>query len=331
MTDESQPQPYGPPPGSGPTPGQPPPPQHASPYAPPSAPPSGGQPPSGPSYGPQPPAGPPYGQQPPTGPPYGQPPTGPPYGQQPPSGPPQGQQPPSGPSYGFQPPSGPAGYGPQPPSGASYGGPAFGGQPYPTQGPYGGVPQFGPRPDPKLVRPPLWWIAVAWVIALVCVLAGVGLFGAGVFSTVSSVAPSRTFASGESVTVPLDPADKPAIYLASATRVHYVCQISGGPGQARLANTRVEQTVTQGSTRWQLILLVNAPARGDYRLVCETQEQAGARFGVGRDLSSAVGGLAGGVAALLLIPGAGILVGIVVTVVVLVRRSGSRKRLAMGG
>jgi hypothetical protein len=169
------------------------------------------------------------------------------------------------------------------------------------------------------------------VVAVVCVVAGVVLFMTGVRGTVGDVAPTRTFAAGESVTVALDPAERPAVYIDSPTRVHYQCMISGGPGQARLVNTAANQTITQGSTRWQLILLVNAPSAGDYRLTCATQEAADARFGVGRDPAGAAGGLAGGVAALLILPGAGILVGIVVTAVVLVRRSRSRRRLAMGG
>ncbi|MFD2354620.1 hypothetical protein ACFSTC_43115 [Nonomuraea ferruginea] len=54
-------------------------------------------------------------------------------------------------------------------------------------------------------------------------------------------------------------------------------------------------------------------------------------FGVGRDALSAAGGIVGGLAALLLIPGVGVLGAIIVTVVVLMRRSGHRKRLATAG
>ncbi|GGO66251.1 YccF domain-containing protein [Nonomuraea cavernae] len=322
MTDESQPPSSGPPPGPGPQPGQGPPydqPLH------------GQQPGYGqPQYG-QPPQGPPqYGQHPQGRPPYGQPQYGqPPYGDQAPQ---YGQ-----PSYGDQPQYGPPSYGQ--PSGEQprYGQPQYGGPPPPQgeqpylPGPFSGSPQFAGPVDPKQVRPKLWWIAAGWGVALVCVLAGAVLFVTGIFSTVSHLAPTTTFAAGESVTVPINPADKPVIYLASTARVHYTCQISGGPAPARLANTAANQTVTVGSTRWELILVINAPAQGDYQLTCATQEQADARFGVGRDASSAVGGLVGGVAALLLIPGLGLLVGVVVTIVVLVRRSGSRKRLAMAG
>ncbi|MEU8248466.1 hypothetical protein [Nonomuraea sp. NPDC048916] len=299
MTEESQPPSYGPPPGPGPHPGQ------------------------GPPYG-----QPVYGQQPGYGQPqYGPQPGQPQYGQ--PQGQPQYEQPQYGqPPYG-QPQHGQPHYG-QPPQGPPQYAPQYGDQPY-APGPFSGPPQFTPPVDPKLVRPKLWWIAIGWAVALVCVAAGAVLFVTSISSTAGNLAPSPTFASGESVTVPINPADQPVIYLTSATRVHYTCQISGGPGQARLANTPSNQTVTIGSTRWQLILVINAPAQGDYQLTCATQEQADARFGVGRDISSAAGGLVGGVAALLLIPGLGVLVGVVVTIVVLVRRSGSRKRLAAAG
>lgn len=284
-----------------------------------------------PGYGQQPPGAPGYGQQAPGGPAYGY---QPPYGQAPPPGAPLYGHAPD-PAYGQAPPQGgPAYEQAAPVGGQAYGQPEYGaGQPgYGAGQPgYGGAAPLGARPDAKLVKPPLWWIGAGWAVAVVCVVAGVALFMTGVLGTVGEVAPSRTFAAGESVTVALDPADRPAVYIDSPTRVHYQCMISGGPGQARLVNTATNQTVTQGSTRWQLILLVNAPAAGDYRLTCATQEAADARFGVGRDLAAAAGGLAGGVAALLLVPGAGLLIGIVVTVVVLVRRSGSRKRLAMGG
>ncbi|MEQ4724811.1 hypothetical protein [Nonomuraea sp. B19D2] len=144
----------------------------------------------------------------------------------------------------------------------------------------------------------------------------------------NDIAPTRTFASGESVTLPIDPANKPAIYLSSDTAVHYECQISG---QAKLAKTRGTQKVTSGAVTWEQLLVINAPAKGDYQLICATEEQADVRFGVGRELASATGGIAGGVAALLLIPGAGLLVAVIGTVVVLVRRSGARKRLAVSG
>ncbi|MFI6926766.1 hypothetical protein ACIBIZ_43010 [Nonomuraea spiralis] len=242
-------------------------------------------------------------------------------------GPPQGQ----GPYYGQNPQyAQPQQYGPppqyqQPP-------PQYGPPPqYNQYGQYGQQPQFPPRIDGKAIKPRLWWIAVVWAVAVVLGVVGVVVFAGGVLSSVSDMAPTATFASGESVKVSLDPAERPAVFIATGTRVNYQCEISGGPAQAKLVKVNGTQTVSAGGSTWQEILAVNAPAKGEYQLTCATQEQASARFGVGRDVLSAAGGMFGGVAALFLIPGAGLLIGIVGTVVVLVRRSGARKRLAVSG
>ncbi|MEV4173460.1 hypothetical protein [Nonomuraea sp. NPDC049709] len=300
MTDESQPPSYGPPPGQGPYHGQPRPPQY------------GPQPGSQPGYGPQPGSQPGYGPQPGSQPGPGQPPQGqPPHGQPPYGQPPFGQPP----QYGQLP---------------QYGQPTQFGPP-PQYGQYGQQPQFPPRIDSKAIKPRLWWLAAAWGVFVVCAVVGVLMFTGGVVSSVADLAPTRTFASGESVTVPVDPADKPAVYIASDTQVTYDCAITGGPGQARLAKTAGTQKVTVNGAVWEQFLVINAPAKGDYQLTCTNQEQATVRYGVGRDALSAVGGITGGLAALVLVPGAGLLVAIAGTITVLVRRSGARKRLAVSG
>ncbi|GAA3214520.1 hypothetical protein [Nonomuraea helvata] len=249
----------------------------------------------------------------------------PPYGPQPGSQPGYGPQPGSQPGHGQPPPQyGPAPqYGPPP----QYSPPPHYGPP-PQYGQYGQQPQFPPRIDSKAIKPRLWWIGLVWGVFVVCAIAGVVVFSTGLVSSVSDIAPSRTFAAGESVTIPVDPADRPAVYLSSDTQVNYVCEISG---QAKLAKTTGRQTVTSGSVTWVELFVINAPSKGDYQLTCTTQEQADVRYGVGRPLASAAGGIAGGVAALLLIPGAGLLVAVIGTIVVLVRRSGARKRLAVTG
>ncbi|WP_336204771.1 hypothetical protein [Nonomuraea sp. LPB2021202275-12-8] len=185
--------------------------------------------------------------------------------------------------------------------------------------------------DPKAVRPRLRWIGVAWGLAVACIVAGVILSVSGLVNSVESVAPTKTFTAGERAVVSLDPADAPVVYLASDTRVHYQCQISGGPGRATLLPVSGTQNLTLEGTKWQQVLRINAPAAGDYQLTCITQEQADVRFGVGRDVTAAVGGVLGGVALLVLVPGVCVLAAIIVTIVVLVRRSSHRKRLAVRG
>ncbi|TDE35906.1 hypothetical protein E1295_35710 [Nonomuraea mesophila] len=176
------------------------------------------------------------------------------------------------------------------------------------------------------MTPPLWWLGAVWGVAAVCLIAAAVLL-AGVGAGASGLAPTRTFASGESVTVPVDPADRPAVYIASDRAVNYACEISGGPGPARLAKTADAPEVTEGGTVWQQFLVINAPAKGDYRLTCVNRERAPVRYGVGRDAASA----AGGTATPLLMGGAGLLAGVIGTAVVLAGRAASRKRLAVGG
>ncbi|GAA1705383.1 hypothetical protein ACBR40_31790 [Nonomuraea sp. AD125B] len=177
----------------------------------------------------------------------------------------------------------------------------------------------------------MWWVGGAWIVAVLCGVLGIVLFVNGVAGGVNDLAPTKTFASGENVTVTVDPADKPAVYLSSDTPVTYSCQIAGGSGQAKLAKTGGSQTVTVNGVVWEQILVVNAPAKGDYQLTCSNEESAAVKYGVGKPLSSAAGGVVGGVVALLAIPGAGILLAIIATIVVLVRRSSARKRLAAAG
>jgi hypothetical protein len=168
------------------------------------------------------------------------------------------------------------------------------------------------------------------VVALLSVLVGVALFVGGIFTTVNSTV-KTTFASGETANVSLDPADSPVIYLSSQGQVHYTCRIGGGPEQAKLVRAAGSADITVNNTRWQQILVINVPAKDDYQITCTTEEQTNARFGVGQDPATAAGGLLGGVAALVLIPGAGILVAVIVTIVIVIRRNNHRKRLSAGG
>ncbi|WP_235854746.1 hypothetical protein [Nonomuraea aridisoli] len=158
---------------------------------------------------------------------------------------------------------------------------------------------------------------------VLCAAAGVFVLPGG---GVAGAAPTRTFAPGESVTVPVDPAGKPAVYIASDTPVTYECSITG---QARLARTTGTEAVTSDGVVWEQFLVINAPAGGEYRLTCVNEEQAAVRYGVGRDLLSAPGGVPGLVP--VLVPAAGLVVAVGGTVFVLIRRNIARKHLAVAG
>ncbi len=208
---------------------------------------------------------------------------------------PYGQQPQqNGPSYGYAPP----GY---------------------------GAPQ-GPPPAGK-IKPGIGWIVGVWLLALVSIIVGIGGFAGGVLGAVTSAAPTKTFAPGENTTVTLDPADKPAIYVSTSGPTNFECTLTGGTGTPSLQKPLVQQTVSgSDGVVWEMGLQIGVEQAGDYQVTCTADPVEGTTFGVGREL--AAGSLVGGVIALFAVPGIGILLAIIVTIVVLVKRGNARKRRA---
>lgn len=179
---------------------------------------------------------------------------------------------------------------------------------------------------PRQIRPRLLWIFLSWALFVVLVVAGVGGFAGGLFSTLGDAAPATIFSGGQSVNVALDPADKPAIYAAVDQPTDVRCQLGDGADpRVRLTRPAVSQTVTLNGTTWELLFEAGVPEAGTYQLACEGD---GVRFGVGKQLTGAVGMLVGGAVALLALPTVGFLAALIVTIVVLARRSAARRRLA---
>ncbi|GAA1512087.1 hypothetical protein GCM10009677_51330 [Sphaerisporangium rubeum] len=279
-----------------------------------------------PSYGAQ-ASGP--GDRPPFGSPSGGQNYPPPPGGQGPYGPPpgQGHGGPGGgygggygnPQQGYGPPPGGQGY--SPPPGQGYGGPSYGANP----------PGYGTPPPAKgQVRPRLLWVFLAWIIAVVCVGIGFAGFAGGLFKTLGDAAPSKTFQSGGSVVATVDPAQKPALYASASGPANVTCVAENAADgrKAKLTNPSTSQTITADGRVWELLFNIGVPAAGDYKFTCQAEEGQQVVFGVGRSLTANTGALAGGVAALFLVPLIGFLFALIVTIVVLVRRSRFRKRLA---
>ncbi|MFF3668243.1 hypothetical protein [Microtetraspora malaysiensis] len=199
------------------------------------------------------------------------------------------------------------------------------GTPYdPSQaGPYapGG---YGPPPSPGPVRPRILWIVLAWVLFVVLLVVGVAGFARGLGSAVKDAASLATFATGESVSVRLDPKDRPAIYASAEQAADVSCKVEGAPGlDVRLTRPSGTQSITYDGTTWEMVFQIGAPAAGDYQVSCTGE---GVKFGVGKELIGSVGKVVGGAVAMIALPTAGFLIAVVVTIVVLVRRAGARKR-----
>lgn len=192
--------------------------------------------------------------------------------------------------------------------------------------PFGyGAPQ-GPPPSGK-IKPGLGWIVGVWLLAVLSLVVGIGGFAGGVLGVITDAAPTRTFAPGEHATVTLDPADKPAIYVSTSGPTNFECSLTGGTNPPSLKKPNVQQTVqgTDGVT-WEMGLQVGVEQAGDYQVQCTADPETGTRFGMGRELAAE--SLISGSLILFLVPTAGFLLAIVVTIVVLVKRSGARKRVA---
>jgi hypothetical protein len=177
------------------------------------------------------------------------------------------------------------------------------------QGPAPG--QATPEHAPPQRGPGLVWIAVSWALGAVLVVIGFS----GFFSALSGVIPSTTFVSGERVTVALDPADEPRLYV-TRPGVPVNCQLLG-PRQEGLALTNATgpQIVSNGRT-WYPVFDITVPARGEYQLACVSES----------DLTIGVGTAPG--AAVMLSPplaGLGLLAAVTTTIVVLVKRRSARR------
>ncbi|MFI7032699.1 hypothetical protein ACIBK1_28620 [Microbispora rosea] len=183
-------------------------------------------------------------------------------------------------------------------------------------------PYAGSRP----VRPRLLWVFLSWALFVVLLVAGVGGFAGGLFSTLGDAAPATIFSGGQSVSVALDPADRPAIYAAVDQPTDVRCQLGDGTdSRVRLTRPAISQTFTLNGTTWELLFEAGVPEAGTYPLACEGD---GVRFGVGKQLADAAGLLVGGTVALLTLPTVGFLAALIVTIVVLARRSAARRRRA---
>ncbi|WP_082801525.1 hypothetical protein [Herbidospora cretacea] len=211
-------------------------------------------------------------------------------------------------------------------------GQSYGQQPHPyygaPQSPYGAPPPQGP------VRPRVLWIVLSWVFFVVTLVIGGVIFAGGVGSTIANIgeiAPKTTFTGGETVKVNLDPADSPAIWAAAGQPTDVSCQVTGADPSQKITLEKAagNQTLTYDGTNWEMLFTVGVPASGQYQVACDGD---GVTFGVGKQLLSAAGevagGLVGGLAALILVPGFGFMVALLVTIVVLVRRGRARRRMA---
>ncbi|GAA3132143.1 hypothetical protein GCM10010466_23490 [Planomonospora alba] len=219
------------------------------------------------------------------------------------------------------------------PAGGGHGAPGHAPSPHAPAQPYGGhgyaPPGYGaPAGPPPKVKPGIGWIVGAWLLAFVSIGIGVLVAGGAIFGGVTDAAPTSSFGSGEFVKVALDKDGKHAVYVNAEQGTRFECGFQQGTPEGTLTAPVGRTTVTDGDTVWEQAFLLEVDQTGEYTVGCAVQGEGQARFGVGKEL--AAGSIVGGVAAFFLIPAFGFLLAIIVTVVVLVKRSRARRRIAAG-
>ena len=185
---------------------------------------------------------------------------------------------------------------------------------------------YPPVIDSASLRPRRRWFVVAGVIAFVGIVIGSVIFVVGLLSILNKAKPVATFGSGQTVTVSLVASPRPAIYTSVPGFSSGTCTVTSSSGQAvTLAPVSGAETLSFGSQRWQVTYHIKVPASGEYRVSCTG---SAALYAVGTPPSAAR--LVGVILALILIPGLAILVAIVITIVVAVRRARFRRNLMAG-
>jgi hypothetical protein len=173
-------------------------------------------------------------------------------------------------------------------------------------------------------------VVAVWVVAVLCGVGGFVLFISDTSSSVVYAAPGGSFRSGATSTVTVEPGDGAAVYIATDQKVNFRCSIDGSDKVAKLNGSKVARTVTANGVRWEHILDIGVTESGSYKVTCATEPATDARFGVGRNPAAVVETFGGTALALVLVPAVAFVIAVVVTVIVLVRRNGARRRLAAG-
>ncbi|HEX2300492.1 MAG TPA: hypothetical protein VHH34_18610 [Pseudonocardiaceae bacterium] len=176
---------------------------------------------------------------------------------------------------------------------------------------------------------------LTWVLFTAVTVAALTWGLSTVRSGFSAAFPSRTFASGETIAVDLDPADAPAVYVGLespggvgfeisypfSSPVEAECVISGDSQDVALLQPERNVVLTADGVVWHQLFLIRVPRTGEYELRCTGE---GVRFGVANDLPA---GLFTRFAWLLIGVFAAAAIAVVTTIVLVRKRGAARRRV----
>lgn len=199
----------------------------------------------------------------------------------------------------------------------------------PYGAPYGQSPPA--PPSTAEIRPRKRWIFFGWLFFAATLGLGVAVFVSGISSTIDGLTLGKTFASGGSASLEVEPEQLPVIWISPPQEdARCWATDTGDPSRrAELNGVRGTQTLEVNQRTWRAVFEISVPAAGTYEVTCGAAGDA--VFAVGPSLADSAQEAVSAVASLIVIPLVGFIVAVSVTVVVLVRRTGARKRLAAGG
>jgi hypothetical protein len=181
------------------------------------------------------------------------------------------------------------------------------------------------------LRPGRGWYFFAALLAIILIAVGVGGFGYGVFSAVSSIDVGQRFNAGETVTAQLKPDPRGAIFARVVTHGYAPqadCTVTGPSGQkVTLFEPSGTFSTTSAGATWREIFVIEATESGTHRIVCQSADTNAFSVGKDADVGKLFGGIFGGIASLFILPFAGIVLGVIISVVVGVKRGNHRRRL----
>jgi hypothetical protein len=185
------------------------------------------------------------------------------------------------------------------------------------------------RIPPSELRPSRGWYVFAAIFAVIMFVGGgVGL-AYGIVTAVKTIDLGTKFNSGQTISVTWDTTPTRAIFARASDpgRTHLDCSVTGPDGNPlQLTVPGGKFTTTINGVSWMEIYTLNPPTAGTYRVTCRSSDVPEFAAGKHPRVSVLLGGVLGGIAAVA-IGGVGILISIIITIVVAVRRGNHRRRL----
>ncbi|RNL85744.1 hypothetical protein [Halostreptopolyspora alba] len=194
---------------------------------------------------------------------------------------------------------------------------------------------YPPPPDPGQLRPKRLWFWMGGLVIVLGIVGGIAAFVLGLLGVTSSTTTQAEFGAGETATFRAERVNTDSeswkLYAdrdMHSSDVERDCDVSGPDGQrVAIAGPGYDSETTVNGQTWVLVAQLDVAETGEYTIECAEDTEAGFSVRYGPDFAGTFLGIAGSIAALVLVPLLGLVVGIIMIVVTAVRRGRHKQRL----